>query len=241
MKINEKEIKLYYPNGGPIKSIDAFLDFYSKCYYIDNNKEVEDVIDNILKTGIKSPVELFRVLAWKFGKIDMKKSKENAFVYKGSTDEQSMKLQIPRRKALINKSDIEGLYERIKECSGDFDDDIAKKFLTDIKTFTEEKSWKNHFGSVYMITLLYFVSKGKYPIVDSFAYVALEAIYRPIDFGKRIGSPDFNQLYKSGFDKTFTKGYYAKYIARLEELFGEKVKSREVDQALWVYGKLFKK
>ena len=32
------------------------------------------MIETILKKGIESEIDLYRVLAWKFGKIDMKKS-----------------------------------------------------------------------------------------------------------------------------------------------------------------------
>ncbi len=91
-----------------------------------------------------------------------------------------------------------------------------------------------------MITLLYFVSKGKYPIVDSFSYVALDVIDNNNKYGTRKYYPGLPKRDKTEFDDIITKGTYKKYRDNLKKLFGDKAESREVDQALWSYGKLFK-
>ena len=189
---NGKEIKLYYPDGTIIPSIEEFTNFYSKCYYLDNNKEVEDVIDNILKNGIHSPVELFRVLAWEFRKINMRKSKGTDFKYKGNLNEENKQLQIPYKNDIIDKSDIEEIYNKIikptKKCDSDKE---AQNFLIKLRKLTDKKGWGKNFGSVYMISLLYFVSKRRYPIVNSSSYVAVDAIYNNEDFGTKISTKDF--------------------------------------------------
>ena len=239
---NGKEIRLYYPNGTTMSSIEEFIDFYSNCYYLYNNKEVEDVIDSILENGINSELELFKVLSWKLGRIDMKKSKKDAFVYYEKTTEEDKQLRLFHKKDVMNNSDIEELYHKIIKHTEKCDsDEEAQNFLNELKKLTDEKGWKQYFYPVYMITLLYFVSKGEYPIIDSFSYVALEAIYDKRAFGIRKSYPGLVNRDTPEFEKTITEGNYADYRIKLKEIFGEKAKSRKVDQALWAYGKLFKK
>ena len=255
MEINEKEIKLYYPNGDPITSIDTFLDFYSKCYYLSNNKDVEDKIEEILKNGIQSEKDLFKVLAWKFGRIDMKKSKGNAFVYKEGMDEESMWLRLYSKEDIMVKSDIEKLYNIIKEYSRKCDKDKdPQEFLEEIKKVTiikkdfkekdpDGEKQEQYFYSVYLITILYFVSNGKYPIVDSFSYVALDAIFNHINYGTRKTYPGLPSRETGDFNEIITKGTYKTYIDRFNSFLQliKKPDLRKVDQALWSYGKLFKK
>ena len=47
--------------------------------------------------------------------------------------------------------------------------------LEDLNKAKREKGWKG-LGTVYCITLLYFISMGKYPIFDQFADKALDVI-----------------------------------------------------------------
>ena len=243
MKISGKENKLYYPNGDSITGIKEFLDFYNKCYYLKNNVEIEDRIKEILENGIQSPVELFRVLAWKLGKINMKKSTKDSFVYYEGMNEKSMQLRLYSNDDIMLKSDITELYKIIEKYSGNCNtNEKAQSFLNEIKTETAKKGWGKYFYSVYMITLLYFVSNGKYPIVDSFAYVALEAIDEQYVFGTRKGYPGLASRENTKFEEIVTKGTYKTYIDRFKS-FLQLIKEpdlRKVDQALWTYGKLFK-
>lgn len=239
MTVNEKEITLYYPDGKIIPSMKEFLDFYNNQYFSKNKKEVEKVIEDILKNGIHSPIELFKVLAWEFTYIDMEKSTRDAFVYKGKTSEESMQIQIPRTKDIINKTDIERIYKTIENYNDKCDsDEDAQSFLNEIKAITSGK----RFSSVYMITLLYFVSKGKYPIVNSSSYMALEAIYTHMNYGQKKSYPGLASRDTDAFKEIITKGKYAKYIDRMKDFskLSGKTDLREIDQALWTYGKLFK-
>lgn len=244
MTINGKEITLYYPNGKTIQSIEEFIEFYSNCYYLYNNREVEDVIVNIVEKGINSELELFKVLAWVFTKIDMDKSKSERFIYKNGFNEEDMQLQIPRKSEIINKSDLVEICDIIKKHSENCNSDKkAQNFLDKLKTTTDGKGWGKHFGSVYMISLLYFVSNGKYPIVNSSSYMALEAIHSKIPYGERKYFPGLVGRKDTKFGEIITKGNYAKYIDRLKDFskIVEKPDLRSIDQALWTYGKLFKK
>lgn len=244
MKINGKEITLYDKDGKIIQNIDEFLEIYNEQYYSTNNKDVEDKIKEILENGMQSKEDLFRVLAWVYIRINMKKSEKNAFVYYEGMDEESLWLRLYSKNDIMDKSDINDLYKEIEKHIGNCDnDEKAQNFLIKIRDYTSKKDWGKYFYSVYMITLLCFVSKGKYPIVNSSSYMALEAIYRPINFGERKYYPGLPSRDTTNFEKIITQGKYAKYRERLEnfsKLAGE-TDLREVDQALWVYGKLFKK
>lgn len=94
-----------------------------------------------------------------------------------------------------------------------------------------------NFGIVYIITVLYFLSGGRYPIYDKFAHIAVKALY-------------FNQNPKDIYvgeapnkeDKTSkVLAMYGEYCWLLKKLFGKYDISRELDQALWVYGHCTKK
>lgn len=87
------------------------------------------------------------------------------------------------------------------------------------------------FGTVYIITLIYFLSKGKYPIYDKFAHKAIMAIdsnRNPMDI--TVASPPD----KSSVAKVINM--YTEYYKKIEEIFGSYRLTRKQDQALWVYG-----
>lgn len=95
-------------------------------------------------------------------------------------------------------------------------------------------------GTVYLITLLYFISKGRYPIYDRFAEMALCAIkngLKPSDKVPYTNLPDKNSR---RFDRV-VEDRLNPYINDLHTIFGkEAAKCRDVDRALWVYGHRFK-
>ena len=74
-------------------------------------------------------------------------------------------------------------------------------------------------GPVYLITLLYFISKGQYPIYDKFAHISLKMIEEK--------DCQFNSLIKDN------------YVTRLRNIFGKAYNDSNVDRALWVYSHLF--
>lgn len=233
-------MKFYYPDGTPIENKEDFLDFYSSCYYFFNNKSVEDRFERILKNGIRSQEEVFQILAWKFAKIDMKKSDKDQLCYNDIWSEEDFRFRLYEYR--IEAEETEPLCKKILSYANKCEtDEKAQAFLNDIRDITRDKEWGKYFYSVYMITLLYFVSQGKYPIVDSFAFVALKAIIEELPFGKRINYYGIAGRDKDAFSCIITKGAYAWYKEELKRVFGEEYKTRRVDQALWSYGKLFKK
>lgn len=91
-------------------------------------------------------------------------------------------------------------------------------------------------GTVYMITLLFFFSKGKYPIYDKYAHIAAKAIY--------LNANPKDIYYAEAPSKTERQKVFAmynEYCWLLEQIFGTKSIGRPTDQALWVYGHCKKK
>lgn len=252
-----------------------FIEYYSNAYYISRNGKVykqiknakqssefiENDIDRILQNGIREKTEVFHILAWKMGGIDHKASqleskKSGTVKYEYNSPDKNGNqwtesvdcfTALHRGNVIPN---VEKLIDYIIRKTDDWNSlsfnrfEDAEQFLWDVKYFLLRNQIK-YIGPVYLITLLYFVSKGKYPIYDQQAAKALKAInnvsIKPNDKVEilelpSVESPKFMDTYK-------------KYIESLESLckdiYGEDEKKRyqndrDIDRALWVYGHLFK-
>lgn len=216
------DMTFYYPNGEIIKDKETFIDFYSKCYYMNNSIFVEKEIEKLLlkeKRDI-SEKDIFRILAWKIGKISHKKSaSEERIIYHRGWDEEHLKAKI--YKESLSHEDFACVKKSILEIEGErLIDYIAK--LGNIE----------HLGPVYIITLRYFATKGKYPIYDRFAYKATQAI---LDNTKRVG----DSIKEENVSFNNIEYIYDDYLQKLKEIFWGKYNERRVDQALWSYGHLF--
>lgn len=218
--ISTKDMAFYYPNGEEIKK-EIFLDFYSKCYYMNNNVFVEDEIEKLLDKGKNNLTEedLFNILAWKIGKINHKKSNpDDGIIYYKDWNKELLEAKI--YKDSLDKEFFSCIKKSLLEINGEELIDYINK-LKDI----------NHLGPVYIVTLRYFSTKGKYPIYDRFAYKAIQAILNnhiPFDL-----ISEKNTLNKNIND------IYNEYLKKLQNIFPENFSERKVDQALWVYGHLF--
>ena len=129
----------------------------------------------------------------------------------------------------------------------------------DIKVFYEKvaKAYNLYnFGTVNIINVMFFLSEGAIPIYDYFAHVAVKALLmnknpKEIFVPGAPGKKDHPRG-KEGFNK---KEYYLavnlleEYMWMLKKVFPKNIKengknmyiSRELDQALWVYGHAYKK
>ena len=88
-----------------------------------------------------------------------------------------------------------------------------------------------NFGSVYVINLLYFLSKGRYPIYDLFAHRALRALDWDVSPCKVfVGTAPEKRDYKTVF-----RMYY-EFVYLIKKIFKNTKYDRELDRALWVYG-----
>ena len=82
-------MEMYAINGTRI-SKQEFITMYGNSYYTDQPKYVtrasqssrftEDEIDRLISDGIKEPIDVVHILAWKVGKIIHRKS-NTEFVY----------------------------------------------------------------------------------------------------------------------------------------------------------------
>jgi hypothetical protein len=147
---------------------------------------------------------------------------------------------------------------RAYSLSGNAYRDFAKKIIDIRDRYSNDPSndnslWKElmavaenvqGLGPVYLITLMFFITKGKYPIYDRFAMAALlsllasengynlphdESIVRKTSLPEKSGSTELSKL-----------KLYNNYIGLLHHFFGQSWKNdRKIDQALWVYGHYF--
>ncbi len=225
----------YYMPDGSVTSKEKFIEFYNYCYYLNNSKNTEDYIDNLLNKGIKTQEEAFRILAWKFGKIDHKKSNYlQKFEYEKNTSFIKKKLITEYGKNVGDKegSDIERLLEKMIELSQKYTGSNIAEIVEELQNINI-----NNIGTVYLITMLYFITKGEYPIYDRFAQMALIGIKEDKKIGEPIKCPKLPE--KDKLNQILDEnGSYLQYKKNLEEL-GYSKDDRALDRALWVYGHLF--
>lgn len=238
--------QFFYPCGKPIANVDEFIKFYNHAYYWSKKEKpaikglkrtaecIEKEIDNILKNGIKSKLDVVKILAWKIGKIKHPESQQkNLFCY--AQDWKNAELfQVKRYKKDMPLNDIcTYILNNITELEL-----TAQKDPNGLFEQLYNQNWYG-IGPVYCYTLLYFLSKGKYPIYDQFAEIALTAIKREIDPSQKI-------CYSAPKTKKEYIERYSKYKENLTTIFNQVYydaindQSRSLDRALWVYGHLFK-
>ena len=206
-----------------------------KNTYNQQYKFDDRYIESILQNGIQSRDDIIKILCWKIGGRQL--------------DDYSVK----NRNYTITINDQ--FVEFVINSSVATDDDAVEA----LKTIMEVPN----IGFTYAVTLLYFMSKGQYPIYDKFAHIALLVIDGGSSFdciikdselqGKGRGknrkveipsnidktADDKNEKIKFAFDK-----YKENYIGRINRIFNmnygeEMISDRTVDRALWVYGHLF--
>ena len=231
----------FYRPDGSLMSEDEFVSYYGARYYIGgrgvprsspSSRYVENTIDRLLKCGIKEKIDIVHILAWKIGKIKHKESdKTNRFQY-AKDWRQAENFDVTRYGKAFDLDGIASFVaSNIEELEREADENPQ---------LVLDRLYGEHFyglGPVYLLTLLYFISKGKYPIYDRFAQMALTAIHNDVKPG---GIVNFKALSGSAFS-TIMKREMEEYNGQMERVFGEKYQdSRDIDRALWVYGHFFK-
>lgn len=218
--------------------MEEFIFFYSKCYYLNNSAVVEKRIEELLSADTLTEQDVMLIIEWKLGRIDHKNSQAFDSICLRSKDEVEHYLTATRRGKIEAKKLCETISSKLLS--------LRKASPQDILNQLKNINTKN-FGTVYLITLLYFITQGKCPIYDRFAMMALEAITQGKHPGAKIKYQDLPQKDASGFqhllDADEQKSKYRKYINILETVFGKRYtanpKDRDIDRALWVYGHLF--
>ena len=225
---------------------EQFVEKYNSSYYLgqpklvagvsQNSKVTEDEIDHILCDGIRNQLDVYHILAWKVGKIKHAESDaSNRFVY--ASDWAGIETGVVNRygKPLDLTNFAAYIVTNINQL-----EEMAKEDPQDVLECLRQNA-PSGLGTVYLITLLYFISRGIWPIYDRFAMMALSAIAegkKPGDPVKYVELPDKN----SGKFHSVMDICKQTYIKQLEDIFGKEYsKDRNVDRALWVYGHCFKK
>ena len=227
-------------------TLKQFVEKYNSSYYLgqpklvagvsQNSKVTEDEIDRILRDGIRNQLDIYHILAWKVGKIKhVQSDASNQFVY--ASDWTGIETGVVNRYGNpLDLTDFAAyIVQNIKQ--------LEEKAKEDPQSVLEclRQNAPSGLGTVYLITLLYFISKGTWPIYDRFAMMALTAIAegkKPGESVKYVELPDKNSrnfhLVMDICKQT--------YIKQLEDIFGKDYsQDRNVDRALWVYGHCFKK
>ena len=228
----------YDPQGKKI-SKEEFLKFYGDCYYLNNSKVSEEAIEKLLNIDQLSAEDVMLIIRWELGRIDHKKSQNlNEIVFRGN--EYGFFTQTERGRTVDarelceiiatnythwkNSEDYQGILNKMRENSPD------------------------NIGTVYLLTLLYFITQGKCPIYDRFAMMAARAISgdgagldkKPGDVVEYKDLPAKNE---AGFNNLINgdKSKYKEFVRNLQQIFGDEYKkNRDIDRALWVYGHCFR-
>ena len=193
-----------------------------------NSPAAEIYMEHLLYKGCETYIDVCNVLAWKFGMIDYEETeKRNIIVWKSG-----WKTKNYAKTCWGKIFNIQKVAEVVLEIN-------RKPFLDDQKIIDimgTEFRYENGIGPTYMLTLLYFIRHGQFPIYDQFADRAVQAIMcgvKPANTIERMivlpakTEPAFNELIKQ----------LNPFKTIIEVLFGEEYYlSRNIDRALWVYG-----
>lgn len=254
-------MQFYFKEGTEIRgnsNVKEFINTYNKSYYLDEKRIVpgvsqtsrfiEDEIDCLLKRGIKTKEDVVHIMAWKMGKVKHKDSQEESekagkvkFVYASKWEgaenfDAGRNPTVQRYGKDFNLGELATyVAEHITELEVQAKDD-PQSVLDKLKNQNI-----SGLGPVYLITLLYFISRGKYPIYDQFAVFALEAISggkKPGDKVEFHALPDKSSKRFGAIMQTEMKSY----INSIMSIFGSAYwENRDIDRALWVYGHMFSK
>ena len=166
---------------------NAFVERYKNYYFRTDPVDVDEkkkVLGDISLTGTEDGVEDYFFPGGKYRKFDQIGVKHILWKAGRLTPEM---LDMPDEDLTPRNGqgrEIENLDEflrwineinkgRLQKCLDDEDYKEAIKVLFECKLGSGLKQ----IGSVYVITILFFLSEGKYPIYDKYAHTAVKALY----------------------------------------------------------------
>lgn len=263
------DCRYFYPDGEEITDKMQFIEFYSKVYCYENHKhwDLELEMEKLLKHDKPlSGKDIASILLWKTNGTP-EKSRNGEFRIKdfGRT--------IIIRDELREAHEFKRLNEpkRNRNETNEIDEDNEKEFVRHLVKFyylnpksSGEDGERTGIGFVYAITLLFFVTKGAYPIYDRYAHVGLKSVMEggnPTDKQYKITEKCYrNNMFHSPYRKTDKNGKkvvyepsidrawedYLEYkrLLMAKEAFGDVYEKqgfhyRDIDRAIWAYGHLF--
>lgn len=186
-----------------------------------STKAVEQIAyDTIESKESPCPTITRNHIAWKAGRL--KVDEGGKYTWDGKNGMGNTILNIDSYLEMINKN-------RSEICKMLDNGDIKLAYEKLLKLNME--CGVKQLGAVYLITIIFFMSKGKYPIYDKFAHKAALAI--------RGDKNPLEVSVKPAPDKTSISAVmkmYDEYLYLLNDVIGTTELSRGQDQALWVYG-----
>ncbi|WP_294242310.1 hypothetical protein [Pseudobutyrivibrio sp.] len=229
-------------------------------------KWVEDKIYADCKKENWHPVDILRILAWKTGKINHLKSNlernknEPNIKYDANWIENGkefVSLQIPYQ-SIVTIEEIRPVINGVIEIREKYckckNAQSAWNAIFRLANNDDNKKSMRGVGTVYLITLLHFITGGEFPIYDRFAMAAL-VIWKLKKNYNKLKVTDVSVVRGGKLPSKDTKaaqnilemGIYADYIKLLKEFckdnYGKEdewKENRDVDRALWVFGHFFK-
>ena len=267
-----EDMKKFVETFEPIYFLPESKDKVDNLYYLrvsQSQRWIEDEMEELLWTESHNwkSSDVIHILAWKMGRIDHSKCKtKGIYEFTGNDERQKPKkvswsdgtkhnfLKANNRSGNIDHisefvNNILNLRESYKEknCNNINKRELLKALQNTININGESKV--TGIGTVYLITILSFISGGKYPIYDQFAAMAAKAILEGKKPGSRISIDDLPDKNSNAFIDMLddAESPYFQYIQNIETLSamyydGDKSryqKDRHLDRALWVYGHLF--
>ena len=236
----------FYDFEGREVDTNTFVDLYAPSYFLGENKApgiqytqtskfVEDEIEHILNNHFKQYSDIAKVLAWKIGKIKHLESEKNKqFIY--HSDWASCEHNNPLR--FSKEFDLNTFAEYLLNNNNiNILEDLASNNPQECLRLIRNHSIRG-IGTVYLITILFFLSHGKYPIYDRFAMAAMTADEKNCRPGADIEVKPLPSKWDKGF-ATICDCEYLDYINKLDKLDIDYKSNRRLDRALWVYGHAF--
>ena len=246
-------IDIFGDNGKRLKPPN---DLKKSCKWVEEKIYVE------CKKHEWTAVEIFRILAWKTGKINHSDSVNTDIIqydanWKESKDDgKFISLQIPYQNVVEWDEFAPIVHSMIdirKEYCRNKDAKSAWNSILSLANNDKNKKAMRGIGTVYLITLLHFVTDGEYPIYDRFAMASL-AIWKLKKDNEKLKITDKSVIRGCKLPSKDTKkannllvnGIYADYMNLLKEFckdnYGNENEwktNRDVDRALWVFGHFF--
>ena len=230
-----------------------FVNQYSKQYEKSEDERIECVAKNALSD--KNPFISWELIAWKAGRLklnnDTISDNEKLFgrdggeyVWDGKNGmgrdiggdkDEGIEIKKERINTFINE--VNNLAKIPLSEEGlkfkNYNKDEFERVYDHLINIEKECGVKN-IGAVYTITLIYFLSKGKFPIYDKYAHIAAKALYlgaNPANIwvGEAPGKNEKTKVFNMYFE-------YCWLLKRIFEVKKYCYICRDKDQALWVYG-----
>ncbi len=226
---------------------------------------IDDEIFNIRDELVWNARDIFRILAWKTGKINQNLSQSLGFIryddnwIEGAVENEIVSMQIPYQNVVSGESfrPIAGVISDIRRRYCENDNYNEQNAWVDLLALANDERYKTSMkgiGTVYLITLFSFITNGIYPIYDRFAMASLVSWKlnqnhndaQPVPRGSNIKGCSLPDKKSKSARNILQNGIYHEYINLLNEFClaeyeneTEWQTNRHVDQALWVYGHFF--